>query len=1133
MFFGYFYRFFSLFISFSLLIAPLPLHTIAQDILINLSLYEIDHIAKNTNASYIYLGKELSDIVDVITKVSNLDSDINSPLYEFKNHIKEGILIAEYDSVIEVLLYAKLILESNCKKLDFNSLQQIIIKVDEIINQVEQGLLTINSETLKLPDSVKDNYFCPTTRAHHLKKLKINKNINVLGASIFHKHINAKQGIYAKGKLKIGKSALFKKDITIEGSLSAKDATAKSLIVDNLIVENCMNHLCTKNLSVIDESVSGTLSVNDTIMQNASINTLLCEDASIQNLTLTGALSFTDLSVVDQIVSGTLSVNNEIIDGSLKISSLAPTGVVHNDALGNLSSSLVVNADIDPAAAIVDTKLATISTAGKVANSATTATNLNIPNTIVSRDVSGNFSVEEISIADAIIKDLLKFQDTSGTKYIGIQAPSSIISPSYTLTLPSIPPAGTQLLRANLTIPTDLEWAWQEGSVPPENSKTIYVTKYGNDLTGDGSFGTPYATLNQAITIANSFSSSLNPITIKISTGIYIENNSTGPLTITADGISIVGDSPSGVIVMPNTPENNLLLVNNPIEITTISFASFAPVATGIILASGNLTTLNNVRVLNFLIGVDCIGGVNNSYGFNTCLFINNGLALSISNANVEWNSCTVFGTTMMNDPVVNKGIFATGSDSHVVLNSGTCGLCDTAINITNNAIMSVNDISFRLNAFDIIQETSAHLVLSGCTFALTTGNLDVDIKVSGAGSIAEVVGCEFNGSSITGNTEGTAIIVTDNATVNISGGSMHNYTTGLHIGVPGNVSSTNLSASGLVIKNCVTDILQEGISTLNFNAGTATGNKISINDPTNVVVAYFDLSSNSSLSIGSISDKNTALIQAAITSNINPEISYQPSLYSTQAIGFNNPLHNPSTWFINSLDNADIAAITQDRTKTVSIKLLSDEGHPVGGISALRGWDLQKNGSTGELALKYQNSDIVGQSIVPQYTLIQFDGVNNEVQLPTVNTKLIFGSDTNLYRDGANILKTDDNFIVGALTPDRVVTTSAITNQFNSSIVTNTELNYLSGTTSPIQAQLNSKVAKAGDVMTGILQLPAGTSLIPSLTFTGSTTTGLSANSGDLSLSTNALERIKISSGGTISIDAFTVSGIVHNDAS
>ena len=82
-------------------------------------------------------------------------------------------------------------------------------------------------------------------------------------------------------------------------------------------------------------------------------------------------------------------------DGNFAIGGLTPAGVVHNDASGNLSTSLIVNADISASAGITDNKLATISTPGKVANSATTATNLNTPNTIVL--LLGNFSAGTIT----------------------------------------------------------------------------------------------------------------------------------------------------------------------------------------------------------------------------------------------------------------------------------------------------------------------------------------------------------------------------------------------------------------------------------------------------------------------------------------------------------------------------------------------------------------------------------------------------------------------------------------------------------------------------------------------------------------------------------------------------------------
>jgi hypothetical protein len=73
-------------------------------------------------------------------------------------------------------------------------------------------------------------------------------------------------------------------------------------------------------------------------------------------------------------------------------SDLATT--VPDDAIttGKIADGTIVNADIAASAAIDDTKLATISTSGKVANGATTATIATTPNTIVLRDGSGNIN---------------------------------------------------------------------------------------------------------------------------------------------------------------------------------------------------------------------------------------------------------------------------------------------------------------------------------------------------------------------------------------------------------------------------------------------------------------------------------------------------------------------------------------------------------------------------------------------------------------------------------------------------------------------------------------------------------------------------------------------------------------------
>ncbi len=97
------------------------------------------------------------------------------------------------------------------------------------------------------------------------------------------------------------------------------------------------------------------------------------------------------------ITGNTIAVSTvPAANGGTGASSAASTGIAHV-ASGTWSYSSIVNADVDAAAAIVDTKLATIATASKVSNSATTATSANTNSAIVARDSSGNFSAGTIT----------------------------------------------------------------------------------------------------------------------------------------------------------------------------------------------------------------------------------------------------------------------------------------------------------------------------------------------------------------------------------------------------------------------------------------------------------------------------------------------------------------------------------------------------------------------------------------------------------------------------------------------------------------------------------------------------------------------------------------------------------------
>src|SRR5438477_8405092 len=100
-------RFFYLFLSFTLLIAPLPMVAIAAEVGEKISEMEIDIISQNPDINYIYLGSDESNIANVVSQLCKWDEDLDSPLHKLHNHINEGFSIAEFDSVMEALEYAE------------------------------------------------------------------------------------------------------------------------------------------------------------------------------------------------------------------------------------------------------------------------------------------------------------------------------------------------------------------------------------------------------------------------------------------------------------------------------------------------------------------------------------------------------------------------------------------------------------------------------------------------------------------------------------------------------------------------------------------------------------------------------------------------------------------------------------------------------------------------------------------------------------------------------------------------------------------------------------------------------------------------------------------------------------------
>jgi hypothetical protein len=431
----YFSRYISLFISFSLLIAPLPLSAMIDDVLMAISQEEVENIVRNNNVAFVYLGQDLDSITKLFSDISVLDKKKNSPLQELNNQLKNGFLAIEYNVVAEVLAYAESVIQANSTKASNSRIQKIAVKLNDLIDQIVSGEFTINPDLLA---------------QRRLRTLVINENIDVLGKTTLRKHVHTHEGIHVGGKLKVDKNAKFKRNVTIKGLLSVVDIAIPSLtpagVVHSTNSGTLFSSLIT-NADIADATISNaklaTISSadipGDIVVRDGSGNfatNMITIDGTTTNPTDVATKAYVDAqsgasgtnlntpnTLVQRDNTGSfaaqvVSMTDSVISSSITVTSFTPAGVVHNNASGLLSSSLIVNADVDPAAAIVDTKLATISTAGKVANSATTASSANIPNTIVLRDGSGNFSANIIT-ADLNGNATTATTATSATNFTG------------------------------------------------------------------------------------------------------------------------------------------------------------------------------------------------------------------------------------------------------------------------------------------------------------------------------------------------------------------------------------------------------------------------------------------------------------------------------------------------------------------------------------------------------------------------------------------------------------------------------------------------------------------------------------------------------------------------------------------
>jgi len=207
--------------------------------------------------------------------------------------------------------------------------------------------------------------------------------------------------------------------------VSSYTFTSGTTLIQPLVTSGTINNGTISGSTIINATISGTFTLpSGVITSNAIANDSIVNDdinsaAAIVDTKLATISSANKVGIAALDIDGGADIGAALVDADLfivddggagtnrKAAASRITDYAFNKVSGDvtiasngtaaISSGVIVDADINASAGIVDTKLATISTAGKVSNSSTTATNANTASAIVARDASGNFSAGTIT----------------------------------------------------------------------------------------------------------------------------------------------------------------------------------------------------------------------------------------------------------------------------------------------------------------------------------------------------------------------------------------------------------------------------------------------------------------------------------------------------------------------------------------------------------------------------------------------------------------------------------------------------------------------------------------------------------------------------------------------------------------
>lgn len=179
-----------------------------QDKQIFLSAVEVQEIYDNPTRSYVYVGRDVSNLADIIAEISKLETDENSPVRALDAHIQKGFVIGNYDGVAQALEHAEAVLNEADPKRETELSQAL----NAIIEQVDAEQLNIDAAMLEAANvQAPEARACGTCDSHCLRRLVVKEKVEFLNDVKFRDDVTFYDDVR------------FRDNVRIDGSLSVND----------------------------------------------------------------------------------------------------------------------------------------------------------------------------------------------------------------------------------------------------------------------------------------------------------------------------------------------------------------------------------------------------------------------------------------------------------------------------------------------------------------------------------------------------------------------------------------------------------------------------------------------------------------------------------------------------------------------------------------------------------------------------------------------------------------------------------------------------------------------------------------------------------------------------------------------